>query len=777
MAILAAKGPGSPPRIGVFIGFIADSFQRRLWRCILSETRARGISAICFFGHGLEAPQPRDAAMNVAYTLAGPENLDALIVLSSTVGNFKSSECVGRLIEDTRLPAVSIDFPLGCASHVPIDGGRAMRELVTHLVKAHGRRNFALVTGPEQHYDSRQREAAFREALAAEGLRLDERLFYRGEFYKDSGTAAVKAFLASGAKMDAIVCLNDYMASGALEELRASGLSVPGDIAVTGFDDVEESASTCPPLTTIAQPFELIGKTAVDMALSLVAGIIPVVRSLDCRVVLRRSCGCPPGSAPDADEREEEPEARLVGMLAEVARGSGVSGVLQFLDEEVSADPAGAPARLRKALSRLKSGSAEGEGVALRDQALAFLSAAEKRRLTEENHRTVDKQAFLRSLGTRLLGSFSLSSLARAWADFVGTLGFKRGYLVLFDHPWEPASQSAPGESRLVTAAPEPGLDVVERRFTTGSLLPADMTSDWGLSGWLLEPLTYQSEALGYVLVELGSEGPGDYDTLRVEMSTALKGAMLMEEVRNNERKLERLVERRTEELRKSNRDLVMQIEERTSLEREIQEISNRTMQSIGQDIHDDLCQRLIGLSMLTAVLESNLSAAGPASIESVREIKSLLGDVVDRSRRFARTLYPPALDEVGLVPALEDLVASHRLNAAGASVSLQVEGECELGDKSLALQVYRIAQEALANALRHSGSDMVIIRLIAEEGFIKMEIRDFGRGFGPDSAGKGMGMRIMRYRADSIGAGLEVTALNPGVCVSCSVPLPKGDA
>jgi len=768
-----------PPRIGVFIGYVDDSFQKRIWRSLLGEARLRGASAICFFGHGLGAPLPRHAAMNVAYRLAGPANLDALIVLSNTVGNFEGPEGVARLVADTGLPAVSIDFPLGDVSCVSVEGGSAMRELVLHLARVHGRRRFALVSGPENHFDSRQRERAFREALASEGLALDERLVFRGQFFKESGVDAIKAFLSSGAEMDAVVCLNDYMAMGALDELRANGVAVPRDLSVTGFDDIDEAKCTCPPLTTAAQPFDLIGSAALDMALEIIRGEPPTARRLDCRSVIRRSCGCSPEPPLDAARGAGPADAALSSRLASLAESGDLSRMLGELDSEIAVDPRAAPARLQLALAHLRADArgliAPGIIVDLYDQALAFVAESEVRRQTENNVRTVDRNIFVRSLGTRLLGSFSMNSLARAWEDCARLLGFRRGHLVLFDRPWRPATQSPPPESRLVTAIPEPGLGVVELRFPTDTLLPADLAAEWGGSGWILEPLTFQDEALGYVLVECGPEEFDTYETLREEMSTAVKGALLMEEVRDNERKLERLVEHRTEELRESNRDLKKQIAERTALEREIQEVSNRTMQAIGQDIHDDLCQRLIGLSMLSAVLERNLARTGATSIEAVREIRALLDDVVERSRRFARTLYPPSLEEMGLVSALEDLVASLKGNAAGASVSFQVEGECSLDDPSSSLQLYRIVQEALANALKHSGSELVILRLVEGDGIIRTEVRDFGGGFAPDSVGRGMGMRIMRYRADSIGARLEVNALDPGICVSCIVPIGEG--
>jgi len=136
-------------------------------------------------------------------------------------------------------------------------------------------------------------------------------------------------------------------------------------------------------------------------------------------------------------------------------------------------------------------------------------------------------------------------------------------------------------------------------------------------------------------------------------------------------------VELRTQELRNTNNDLNAQIAQRRILEREIQEVSNRTMQAIGQDLHDDLCQHLVGISMLAAVVEETLATTSSVSVDSIREIRTLLESAVSRSRQFARTLYPPGLEAQGLVSALEDLVESQRHTACSVSISLQVEGDC----------------------------------------------------------------------------------------------------
>jgi DNA-binding LacI/PurR family transcriptional regulator/signal transduction histidine kinase len=777
---------GRPPRIGIFIGFIDDSYQHAIWCSLTARARDRGAQAIGFLGHGLGAPLPSLSTMNVAYRLAGPRSVDALVVISSTVGNFTGPAGIARLIAERGLPAVSIGFPLDGVPSVRAQGRTAMIELVLHLVRAHGKRRLALVTGPERHIDSMEREAAFRETLAAEGLDFTEELLYRGQFFKESGSEAVASFLASGSEFDAVVCLNDFMALGAMEELRKRGVAVPSRVAVTGFDDVMEARWAPSPLTTVCQPLERVGGAAMDMALELLDGRLPPSQTIDCRCVFRESCGCPPTlplSAPELAIRAMGEDPSRVARIEEAARAGDAEAMLRSLDSALSggsgeASDASSVEGLRSLLYRAKAGRGavppdRGGGyvpIDCYDQAFAFLDRVE---LGREVRRTISasvRHSYLRELGTRLLADFSVDALVRNWEECVGSMGFGRGYLVLFVPPVEKGGGKAPARSALLASAPAPGSGVARREFPSEFLLPPGLGRSWGGAGWLLEPLVYQDEPLGYILVESGTEDPKAYETLRMEMSTAVKAALLMEEIRRSERDLERLVGMRTKELREANRDLKSQIEQRRILELEVQDISDRTLQSIGQDIHDDLCQHLAGVSMLAAVAEETLVETGSVSVESIREIRGLLESAVARSRQFARTLYPPGLEELGLVQALDDLVESLGRSAAGVSLSFRREGDCRIEDPAKALQLYRVVQEALSNALRHSGSEVVMLRLFRRDGLLVAEVRDFGRGFLPDSMGRGMGLRIMRFRAESMGARLEISSLDPGICVSCAL-------
>jgi signal transduction histidine kinase len=270
---------------------------------------------------------------------------------------------------------------------------------------------------------------------------------------------------------------------------------------------------------------------------------------------------------------------------------------------------------------------------------------------------------------------------------------------------------------------------------------------------------------------------PSVYDNLRDQVSSTLKGTLLLEATTRHEQQLEAEVARRTEELRRANRDLTAEIAQRRVLEREVQEISDRTMRSIGQDLHDDLCQRIAGIGLFAALLENRLKEAGeggdsPAA--AAGRVRALLEEAVTRTRQIARGLYPPGLVERGLSAAVED-IADSLGRSAGVRVNLQVEEDFAWLPPALSLQVFRIVQESLNNAIRHSGSELVMLRLFRQNGQAVAEVRDFGRGMaaaGGTPGGNGMGLRIMRYRAESIGAELSVNQLDPGVCVACRLPL-----
>jgi PAS domain S-box-containing protein len=213
-------------------------------------------------------------------------------------------------------------------------------------------------------------------------------------------------------------------------------------------------------------------------------------------------------------------------------------------------------------------------------------------------------------------------------------------------------------------------------------------------------------------------------------------------------------------------------ITERRRLEKAIIEISDRERQRIGQDLHDGLCQHLAGIELMSQVLEQELSHRSKAAAGRVGEIAQYVRDAISQTRLLARGLSPVTLESEGLMSALQELAANTE-KMFGVACQLECEQPVLFHDPSVATHLYRIAQEAVSNAIKHGKASRIAIRLEnVGEGTI-LTISDNGSGFSSTrSNSKGMGLAIMKSRAGMIG-GLLSLDNHPagGGRVSCSVP------
>jgi signal transduction histidine kinase len=215
---------------------------------------------------------------------------------------------------------------------------------------------------------------------------------------------------------------------------------------------------------------------------------------------------------------------------------------------------------------------------------------------------------------------------------------------------------------------------------------------------------------------------------------------------------------------------IALDVTDRKQLEQEILEISGREQRRIGHDLHDDLCQRLGGLQILSGVLAEDLKAnAYPQAASAVR-ILAQVHEALERARLLARGLAPVALEGDGLATALQELAANSD-ELFRIRCEFRAEVPVTLADPSAATHLYRIAQEAVSNAVKHGRANHVLIRLADAGDTFELKVTDNGRGFSPQAAtARGMGLRIMKYRATMIGATLEVrSAAGQGTTVTCA--------
>jgi len=213
-------------------------------------------------------------------------------------------------------------------------------------------------------------------------------------------------------------------------------------------------------------------------------------------------------------------------------------------------------------------------------------------------------------------------------------------------------------------------------------------------------------------------------------------------------------------------------ITERKRLEREILEISDREQRRIGHDLHDGLCQYLAGIELMSQVLEQKLAPRSRDAAKRAGEIAKNVREAISQTRSLARGLSPVTLESEGLTSALHELaVTTEKL----FDVRCRFAGDAAVAvsNHAMATHLFRLAQEAVSNAIKHGKAKQIAIHLKADPGRIYLAISDNGRGIPAEiPKSKGMGLRIMQSRAGMIGGTLTIERnAAGGTSVFCSAP------
>ena len=175
-------------------------------------------------------------------------------------------------------------------AYVDADNALGARLAVDHLVHR-GRTRIATIAGPADMVVGRTRHEGYLAGLTAAGLTPADDLVVSGDFSQDSGESAMRVLLSRRPDLDAVFCANDLMAAGALRVLREAGRGVPRDVSMVGFDDAPLAQSTHPPLTTVHQSPELMGREMVALLIETMRhpDVPPEPRLLPTRLVVRES--------------------------------------------------------------------------------------------------------------------------------------------------------------------------------------------------------------------------------------------------------------------------------------------------------------------------------------------------------------------------------------------------------------------------------------------------------------------------------------------------------
>jgi two-component system CheB/CheR fusion protein len=220
----------------------------------------------------------------------------------------------------------------------------------------------------------------------------------------------------------------------------------------------------------------------------------------------------------------------------------------------------------------------------------------------------------------------------------------------------------------------------------------------------------------------------------------------------------------------------VRDITERKRLEKENLEISEREQRRIGQDLHDGLCQHLAGIEMLSQVLAHKLEPRSKAAAARATEIAKAVREAISQTRLLARGLSPVTLESEGLMSALAELAVNTE-KLFRVHCVFDCPEIVKFNDHAAATHLFRIAQEAVSNAIKHGGAKNISLQLREEAEAVSLRVTDDGAGFPENfSGGTGMGLRIMQARIGMVGGTLRVEQ-NPagGVTLFCHAPKKSG--
>lgn len=285
--------------IGLLVNDIDINYSTSIWLMIKKAAEMNDCNVIALEGRSYKSVSLADTQHLISYSLIDKNRLDGIIIMSALIACYISNE---EFIESCRwmdgIPMISIGIVMPFATSILVDNKTGMKNLINHLVKDHGYRRIAFISGPKTNTDSLERLEAYFEVLSENSIEIDERLIYDGDFIANSGYEIMNKIVKDGIEYDAIVSCNDEMALGAIKCMKDLRLDMKTKGIICGFDDSTNSALVKPSLTTVRQPIEEICYFAIETILKKIEGErVEDVITFPSVLVKRESCGCKNSSA------------------------------------------------------------------------------------------------------------------------------------------------------------------------------------------------------------------------------------------------------------------------------------------------------------------------------------------------------------------------------------------------------------------------------------------------------------------------------------------------
>ncbi|MDY0091972.1 MAG: sigma 54-interacting transcriptional regulator [Candidatus Vecturithrix sp.] len=571
---------------------------------VVEMTMQHGVNLLHLDGGLVNSRHGFESQANIMYDLIDPDLIDGLMIEGVIFHYAGSEEMKRLCQRYASLPIVTQEVPIPGIPRTYINFYQGMYDILRHLIEVHQYRRIAFVRGPEESMTAGERYRAYCDALAHAGISIDDRLIAPGTFFEPSGQEAVRTFLDSrqlrpGIDVQAIVAVNDFTAFDVIKSLQGRGIRVPRDVAVTGFDNSEIGRLTTPPLTTARLSLEGVGRPLVELLLDQIAGkAVPEQVVHPAALVLRESCGCLDraivrAAATDTATRCDQPFERAVAdrraqILAALRQASGeidaclpsfwAEQIFDAFTRLILSDASGEDALLKNHFwptldnlfqrsiacqkdtavwhdvfselrCRLLPCLSDPDCVARAENVWQQIRVKISRNMERvqrcQRFRAAQQARSLQEIEQTLLITFHIEELMDVLAAELPRVNIPACYLALYEEPQPYRYPQRPPEwSRLVVAYDENGriaLPAGGQRFRSSRILPDPLfcrESPYALDVW---PLYFREAQLGFIIFDIKtSQNRSIYNTLRKQISNALQGALLVQQIKQHDAELTR---------------------------------------------------------------------------------------------------------------------------------------------------------------------------------------------------------------------------------------------
>ncbi len=273
------------------------AYQAGIVTRLFAELEKAGYGCLCIAGNTLcsgESDAKADTVCNAIYAQISDFNISGIVSLSGTIGHGVELGIVKDFLTSYNIPLVSAGMDVPEINSVYLDELVGMSKIMSHLLSVPSRKRFVFIRGHEDDIYSLEREKIFRNSITQAGLDASHMHYINGD-YSLFDTYELISALLEAEKVDCIVAANDVMASSAAQAIKAHGLSIPEDVAVSGFDDTSEATQHSPAISTVRQPLTKMAQTAVTLLLEQIENPLDAEKAaiqsicLPTELIVRRS--------------------------------------------------------------------------------------------------------------------------------------------------------------------------------------------------------------------------------------------------------------------------------------------------------------------------------------------------------------------------------------------------------------------------------------------------------------------------------------------------------